>query len=77
MKLNECLKTLPSEMLLIDLVEIDRSKKIKKVSEILTDLSEQHANEDGFEVRDYTINYGRVTKKSIGIISGPSLYNQV
>lgn len=63
------------ECLLIDLVEIN-SKKIKAVSEITDKLSEQHANEDGFEVREYTQNYGKTTKKSIGIIGGPSLYNQ-
>lgn len=71
MKLIECLNQLPDDMVMIDLIEIDRSKSKKTVTQLKISVKEW---DDGYEIRDHKTNYGRTVKKCIGAIGGRNIF---
>lgn len=74
MKLIECLTQLPPDLKMIDLSATGTN--IKTVSEIINTLSDNHKNEEGYELRERKSNYGKTTVKSIGIIGSVNLFNE-
>jgi len=77
MTIGECLNQLPDDMEMIDVLEFDRSKKVKTVAEIRESLGDNHLNEEGYELRDNKANYGRTIKKAIGQPRTLHLYIEV
>jgi hypothetical protein len=74
MKLIECLTQLPSDLKLVDLTAT--GTKILTVSEMIKSLPEHHKNEEGYEIKERKVNYGKETLRSIRVIGGPSVYNE-
>jgi hypothetical protein len=71
MRLIECLKQLPSNMVMIDILEIDKFKRFKTVAQII-EQNKNHWNEDGYELR--VEKYGKISKKVIGLINDTHIY---
>jgi hypothetical protein len=48
-----------------------------EVATVAEHLARLHRDEDGYEVRKESRNYGRIEITAIGLIGGPAIYRQV
>jgi hypothetical protein len=48
-----------------------------EVATVAEHLARLHRDEDGYEVRKESRNYGRTEITAIGLIGGPAMYRQV
>lgn len=70
--LMECLGSLPSDLVMRDLAAVRN-----EVATVAEHLDRLHRDEDGYEVRKESHNYGRTKITAIGLIGGPAIYRQV
>lgn len=70
--LRECLQSLQADLVMRDLAAV--RNEVATVSEHLTSL---RSDEDGYEVRNSTRNYGRLTLVEVGLVAGPTIYREV
>ncbi|HHL3045701.1 TPA: hypothetical protein ACQ49P_005738 [Pseudomonas aeruginosa] len=70
--LQECLRELPAGMQVIDLVP-PGCGIVRTIGELL---ERSHRIEEGFEVLDEKYDYGKKTRKVIGVIAGFTIYRQ-
>ncbi|WP_017814558.1 MULTISPECIES: hypothetical protein [Paenibacillus] len=71
MTLGECLNQLHNDLLLIDLSR--PGYPTRTVAELKKTMP---LEEEGYEVRIRSFNFGRTQKRSIGRIDGPNLWNE-
>lgn len=70
--LQDCLKSLPGDMQMIDL-PAPGACVVRTVNELL---ARNQRIEEGYEVRDEKYAYGKKTRKVIGAIGGLTIYRQ-
>ena len=70
--LQDCLKQLPTDMQMIDL-PAPGTCVVRTVGELL---ERNQRIEEGFEVRDEKYDYGKKSRKVIGVIGGLTIYRQ-
>lgn len=70
--LQDCLKQLPADMQMIDL-PAPGTTVIRSVAELL---ERNPRIEDGFEIRDEKYDYGKKSRKVVGLIGGLTIYRQ-
>lgn len=70
--LPECLRELPADLVMCDLAAV--RDEIAMVAEHIERL---HRDEEGYEVRKESRNYGRNELTAIGLIVGPAMYREV
>ncbi|ACD20824.1 hypothetical protein [Paraburkholderia phytofirmans] len=70
--LLECLGSLPSDLVMRDLAAVRN-----EVATVAEHLARLHRNEDGYEIRKESRNYGRTEIIAIELIDGPAIYRQV
>ncbi|KQR77052.1 hypothetical protein ASG35_12340 [Burkholderia sp. Leaf177] len=70
--LLECLKSLPDDLVMRDLAAVRN-----EVATVAEHIARLHRDEDGYEVRKESRNYGRNEITAVGLIGGPAMYRQV
>lgn len=70
--LLECLRKLPADLVMRDLVAV--RDEVATVAEHIERLPQ---DEDGYEVRKESRNYGRNELTAVGLIGGPAMYREV
>lgn len=69
--LRECLQTLSGHLVMRDLAAV--RNEVGPVSEHLARL---RTDEEGYEVRRSTRNYGRTELIEVGVVGGPTIFRQ-
>ncbi|CAD6561347.1 hypothetical protein LMG24235_07283 [Paraburkholderia sabiae] len=70
--LLECLKSLPSDLVMRDMAAVRN-----EVGTVAEHIGWLHRDEDGYEVRKEPRNYGQKEIIAIGLIGGPAMYRQI
>lgn len=70
--LLECLKSLPDDLVMRDLAAVRN-----EVATVAEHMARLHRDEDGYEVRKESRNFGRNEITAVGLIGGPTMYRQV
>jgi len=70
--LLDCLKSLPDDLMMRDLAAVRN-----EVATVAEHIARLHRDEDGYEVRKESRNYGRNEITAVGLIGGPAMYRQV
>ncbi|MBU9212401.1 hypothetical protein KTD23_30415 [Burkholderia multivorans] len=70
--LLECLRSLPGELVMRDLAAV--RNEVATVAEHIQRLGR---NEDGYQVRTESHNYGRTKLVAVGLIGGRTIYREV
>nr|WP_241023845.1 hypothetical protein [Burkholderia sp. Ac-20365] len=68
----ECLKSLPGELVMRDMAAVR-----DEVATVAEHIARLRRDEDGYEVRKESRNYGRDETTAIGLIGGPAMYREV
>ncbi|WP_432263504.1 hypothetical protein [Cupriavidus sp. TMH.W2] len=69
--LRECLQSLRGDLVMRDLAAV--RNEVAPVSEHIARLRKE---EDGYEVRRSTRNYGRTELIEVGLVGGPTIFRQ-
>ncbi|KVU25134.1 hypothetical protein WK65_14270 [Burkholderia ubonensis] len=70
--LLECLRELPADLVMRDLAAVR-----DEVVAVATHIERLHRDEDGYEIRMESRNYGRNELVAVGLIGGPAVYREV
>ncbi|KVZ90473.1 hypothetical protein WL22_23725 [Burkholderia ubonensis] len=70
--LLECLRELPANLVMRDLAAVR-----DEVVTVVTHIERLHRDEDGYEIRMESRNYGRNELVAVGLIGGPAVYREV
>ncbi|WP_321945028.1 hypothetical protein [Burkholderia cenocepacia] len=70
--LIECLRELPSDLVMRDLAAVR-----DEVATVAEHLQRVRHDEDGYELRKQSGNYGRNELRVIGLIRGPAMFREV
>ncbi|HEM7851442.1 hypothetical protein [Burkholderia multivorans] len=70
--LIECLREVPADLVMRDLAAVR-----DEVATAAAHIGRLHCDEDGYEVRKESVNYGRNELVAIGLIGGPAVYREV
>lgn len=70
--LLECLRELPANLVMRDLAAVR-----DEVVTVATHIERLHRDEDGYEIRMESRNYGRNELVAVGLIGGPAVYREV
>ncbi|WP_020203543.1 hypothetical protein [Cupriavidus sp. WS] len=70
--LLECLRSLPSELVMRDMAAVR-----DEVASVASHIERIGHDEDGYEVRKESRNYGRTTFVTVGLIGGPAMFREV
>ncbi|TPQ46718.1 hypothetical protein C2U71_07180 [Burkholderia ubonensis] len=70
--LLECLRELPADLVMRDLAALR-----DEVATVAAHIERVHRDEDGYEIRKESRNYGRNELVAVGLISGPAMYREV
>ncbi|MCA8002754.1 hypothetical protein [Burkholderia metallica] len=70
--LLECLRSLPDDMTMRDLAAVRN-----EVATVAVHIERVHRDEDGYEVRKESRNYGRNELTAVGLIGGPAMYREI
>ncbi|RQQ88759.1 hypothetical protein DF134_19395 [Burkholderia stagnalis] len=70
--LLECLRELPMDLVMRDLAAIR-----DEVATVATHIERLPRDEDGYEIRAESRNYGRNELVAVGLIGGPAMYREV
>ncbi|PRG18098.1 hypothetical protein [Burkholderia multivorans] len=70
--LLECLRELPADLVMRDLAAVR-----DEIATVAAHIERIHRDEDGYEVRKESRNYGRNELRAIGLIGGPAVYREV
>ncbi|RQR62889.1 hypothetical protein DIE12_34465 [Burkholderia sp. Bp9015] len=70
--LLECLHTLPQDLVMRDLAAV--RDEVATVGEHIRRL---HHDENGYELRKESRNYGRSELIAVGLIGGPAMYREI
>ncbi|WP_410199278.1 hypothetical protein [Burkholderia cenocepacia] len=69
--LIECLRELPSDLVMRDLAAVR-----DEVATVAEHLQRVRHDEDGYELRKQSDNYGRNELRVIGLIRGPAMFRE-
>ncbi|KVP43520.1 hypothetical protein [Burkholderia ubonensis] len=70
--LLECLRELPADLVMRDLAAVR-----DEVATVAAHIERVHRDEDGYEIREESRNYGRNELVAVGLIGGPAMYREV
>ncbi|WP_275526837.1 hypothetical protein [Burkholderia cenocepacia] len=70
--LLECLRELPADLMMRDLTAVR-----DEIATVVAHIERVHRDEDGYEVRKESRNYGRNELVAVGLIGGPAIYREV
>ncbi|MDY7806148.1 hypothetical protein [Burkholderia stagnalis] len=70
--LLECLHELPVDLAMRDLAAVR-----DEVATVATHIERLHRDENGYEIRTESRNYGRKELVAVGLIGGPTMYREV
>ncbi|KVT98543.1 hypothetical protein WK60_00370 [Burkholderia ubonensis] len=70
--LLECLRELPADLVMRDLAAVR-----DEVATVAAHIERVHRDEDGYEIRKESRNYGRNELLAVGLIGGPAMYREV
>ncbi|WP_049096874.1 hypothetical protein [Burkholderia cepacia] len=70
--LLECLQSLPGDMTMRDLAAVR-----DEVATVANHIERILRDEDGYEVRKESRNYGRSELTAVGLIGGPAMYREI
>ncbi|WP_080432318.1 hypothetical protein [Burkholderia ubonensis] len=70
--LLECLRELPADLVMRDLAAVR-----DEVATVAAHIERVDRDEDGYEIRKESRNYGRNELVAVGLIGGPAMYREV
>ncbi|KVC79518.1 hypothetical protein BGV71_11410 [Burkholderia ubonensis] len=70
--LLECLRELPADLVMRYLAAVR-----DEVATVAAHIERVHRDEDGYEIRKESRNYGRNELVAVGLIGGPAMYREV
>ncbi|KVO25110.1 hypothetical protein [Burkholderia ubonensis] len=70
--LLECLRELPADLVMRDLAAVR-----DEVATVSAHIERVHRDEDGYEIRKESRNYGRNELVAVGLIGEPAMYREV
>ncbi|WP_080421759.1 hypothetical protein [Burkholderia ubonensis] len=70
--LLECLRELPADLVMRDLAAVR-----DEVATVAAHIERVHRDEDGYEIRKESRNYGRNELVAVDLIGGPAMYREV
>ncbi|KWD78358.1 hypothetical protein [Burkholderia ubonensis] len=70
--LLECLRELPADLVIRGLAAVR-----DEVATVAAHIERVHRDEDGYEIREESRNYGRNELVAVGLIGGPAMYREV
>ncbi len=70
--LLECLNSLPGDLLMRDLASVRDA-----VASVSEHIKRVRLDEDGYEVRKESRNYGRSELTAVGLVVGPTMYREI
>ncbi|KVT77336.1 hypothetical protein WK58_11195 [Burkholderia ubonensis] len=70
--LLECFRELPADLVMRDLAAVR-----DEVATVSAHIERVHRDEDGYEIREESRNYGRNELVAVGLIGGPAMYREV
>ncbi|AOJ64670.1 MULTISPECIES: hypothetical protein [Burkholderia] len=70
--LLECLRELPADLVMRDLAAVR-----DEVATVAAHIERVHRDEDGYEIRKESRNYGRNELVAVGLIDGSAMYREM
>lgn len=70
--LLECLRSLPSDLVMRDMAAVR-----DEVATVASHIERIGHDEDGYELRKESRNYGRNELVAVGLVGGPAMYREV